>query len=417
MYYEILTPMHATKCTDIHEVQRLIATHLPAGIAIEPLYTGDTLIITKSGGAVSVVMDGDMKDITEGCADLCAEIAELDGDLVMIAKSGHGCAVVTDLVYCGESMAGMWHADRRLELEALLAGRDFDTLRLSPSTVAKSMSELDAAVDEIQLDDGSRGVVCKAMTSRYMPGESDEWAALETACTLNVMVVKRTAKAVTCAIGPVETPEDWRDTAAVGDAHYAVIGKIEGKHAVKKGDTMAVSAMALCEYKYSDGQRGLSWHAPIDAVQKAEGEALPCDALEAAGFDYIEQGEAIKQYVMKSEEERYVLFIVLEPLKGDGDVDAQKNKYNKPEVRKAFFYWTEKGRKFGLMHKQLLKDSDVTLCENYLAPVDFNEGGQSIREGTWLMGTRINSDAIWADIKSGKLTGVSIGGYATRTQA
>jgi len=409
--------MHATKCTDIHEVQRLIATHLPAGIAIEPLYTGDTLIITKSGEAVSVVVDENMVDISDGCADLRAEIAELDGDLVMIAKSGHGCAVVTDLVYCGESMAGMWHADRRLELEALLAGRDFDTLRLSPSTVAKSMSELDAAVDEIQLDDGSRGVVCKAMTSRYMPGESDEWAALETACTLNVMVVKRTAKAVTCAIGPVETPEDWRDTAAVGDAHYAVIGKIEGKHAVKKGDTMAVSAMALCEYKYSDGQRGLSWHAPIDAVQKAEGEALPCDALEAAGFDYIEQGEAIKQYVMKSEEERYVLFIVLEPLKGDGDVDAQKDKYNKPEVRKAFFYWTEKGRKFGLMHKQLLKDSDVTLCENYLAPVDFNEGGQSIREGTWLMGTRINSDAIWADIKSGKLTGVSIGGYATRTQA
>jgi hypothetical protein len=45
-----------------------------------------------------------------------------------------------------------------------------------------------------------------------------------------------------------------------------------------------------------------------------------------------------------------------------------------------------------------------------------NVGGSDVPEGTWLMGLRVNDDGLWADVKAGKLTGLSIGGFAKKEQ-
>src|SRR4051812_9306973 len=52
-----------------------------------------------------------------------------------------------------------------------------------------------------------------------------------------------------------------------------------------------------------------------------------------------------------AEEERYVLGIVLEPLKEMGTNDVQQDTYSAAEVRKACYLWMENYGKLGLQHQ------------------------------------------------------------------
>lgn len=116
--------------------------------------------------------------------------------------------------------------------------------------------------------------------------------------------------------------------------------------------------------------------------------------------------------IRKTGEERYVLGIVLEP----EVVDAQKDIYSSDEVRAACYRYMEDFQNTGLMHSQLV-NGRVRLLENYLAPVDFSIGDESVKKGTWLQALRIRDDGIWHAVKSGELTGLSIGGSAVRAPA
>jgi len=111
-------------------------------------------------------------------------------------------------------------------------------------------------------------------------------------------------------------------------------------------------------------------------------------------------------------EEQYVLGIVLEP----DVVDAQDDTYSADEVRKASERFMEMHRNMGLMHQQKVNDK-VQILENYLAPCDMQIGGQAVKKGTWLMGVRVKDASLWSAVKSGELTGFSIGGSAIRTPA
>lgn len=108
-------------------------------------------------------------------------------------------------------------------------------------------------------------------------------------------------------------------------------------------------------------------------------------------------------------DQRFVLGVVLEP----NTVDAQEDEYNADEVRKAAWGYMVSFRNVGLMHKGLVNQK-VELVESYIAPTDFTVGGSTIKAGTWLMGLHVNDDAIWEDVKKGALTGLSIGGFATK---
>jgi len=109
------------------------------------------------------------------------------------------------------------------------------------------------------------------------------------------------------------------------------------------------------------------------------------------------------------EEERTVLGVVLEP----EVVDTQKDVYSEDEIRKTAFGFMERYQQFGLMHKTITPA--VLPLESYLAPVEFKIGEQTVKKGTWLLRVRVLDDAIWKNVKSGKLTGFSIGGSAIRT--
>jgi DNA adenine methylase len=65
------------------------------------------------------------------------------------------------------------------------------------------------------------------------------------------------------------------------------------------------------------------------------------------------------------------------------------------------------------MHKGAINDK-VKLLESYLAPADFELNGQQVKQGTWMMAVKVLDDALWQAVKSGELTGFSIGGSAVR---
>jgi hypothetical protein len=67
----------------------------------------------------------------------------------------------------------------------------------------------------------------------------------------------------------------------------------------------------------------------------------------------------------------------------------------------------------GLMHKEIV-DGKVVLLECYLAPCDFDVDAQHVKKGTWMQAVRVKDAKMWAAVKTGGLTGFSIGGSANR---
>jgi DNA adenine methylase len=131
-------------------------------------------------------------------------------------------------------------------------------------------------------------------------------------------------------------------------------------------------------------------------------------ALEAVAPIPFSRVAPIIKHVLP-EDERYVLGIVLEP----ETVDAQGDVIASDEIRQAAFGWMVNYRRAGLQHKSDITHS-VKVVESYLAPCDLTIAGVVVRRGTWLMGWRIEDDQIWAGVKSGDITGFSIGGHARR---
>jgi DNA adenine methylase len=113
--------------------------------------------------------------------------------------------------------------------------------------------------------------------------------------------------------------------------------------------------------------------------------------------------------LLKTEEERFVLGVVLEP----ETVDAQKDIYSAAEVREAAHRFMEEYQNVGLMHRQLVNDK-VKILESYVAPVALDVGGGHVKQGAWLLAVRVEDDDLWRQVKDGTLTGYSIGGNAIR---
>jgi hypothetical protein len=151
----------------------------------------------------------------------------------------------------------------------------------------------------------------------------------------------------------------------------------------------------------------------ICSFEQAGGSALwkfdRIDSSEPAGGAVAKATYNVREFIIKSEEERFVLGIVLEP----EVVDAQKDIYDEKTVRDAAHSFMENFQNIGVMHQALSKD--VRILESFIAPVKFEISSRSIRKGTWLLATRVLSDDLWKAVKDGTFGGYSIGGSAIRT--
>ncbi len=138
-----------------------------------------------------------------------------------------------------------------------------------------------------------------------------------------------------------------------------------------------------------------------------------------ASIDLMRMAMGKRIPLLKTEEERFALGIVLEPNDGDGkgiplDPDTQDDIYSAEEVRAAAHKFMQEFRNTGVMHTELANDR-IKILESYIAPSELTVSGTKIRQGTWLMAVRVVDDALWSKVKRGELTGFSIGGSALRS--
>lgn len=140
----------------------------------------------------------------------------------------------------------------------------------------------------------------------------------------------------------------------------------------------------------------------------------PCKEMECPKC-----GEAMKEKALekswdipiwKSEEQRFVYGIVLQPDIEDGQGDV----VSKEEIAKTAHSFMENCQKIGLEHNIIVPQ--IKIWESYIAPQTMIIAGQEVNKGSWILGVHITEDSIWNQVKSGELTGFSIKGYANTKQ-
>lgn len=147
-------------------------------------------------------------------------------------------------------------------------------------------------------------------------------------------------------------------------------------------------------------------------------QLLPASLRDSDNVTVIEASEeevTMKQWFVPLHkqigEERVVFGIVLEP----DVVDLHGDTYDEETVKRAAHKFMEDFQNIKLQHQEFVND-EVKILESFVAPsdmeIDTPMGIVKIKKNTWLMKVRILDDAIWNQVKSGELTGFSIGALA-----
>lgn len=128
--------------------------------------------------------------------------------------------------------------------------------------------------------------------------------------------------------------------------------------------------------------------------------------------DKVEKEDVDQTYeideIEKNEEKQFILGRVLIPDRLDGENDVVR----KEEIEKAAWRFMRNSHAPGYRHDAYAKDCYIV--ESYIAPTDFELNGEIVKQGTWLMGMKIENQEIWQQIKENKLKAYSIGGWADR---
>jgi len=109
------------------------------------------------------------------------------------------------------------------------------------------------------------------------------------------------------------------------------------------------------------------------------------------------------------EERQEVTGVVLQP----GVVDGQGDVISEEVILKAaqnFLAQYNKSTQLGEQHKVFKEQFD--LLQSYVAPTDMAINGKAIKKGTWMVVVKVKNSKDWQKVKSGKITGFSIGGKA-----
>lgn len=156
-----------------------------------------------------------------------------------------------------------------------------------------------------------------------------------------------------------------------------------------------------------------------ESPETGEGEGVEARAREPYGvptkkFCVVKMD--FQEAAQDAAEKRYVLGVVLEPNDGVDaalNPDTQGDVYSAEDIAKAAHKWMSEYLNVGLMHASLAGRRIVPV-ESFIAPVDMQLGEQKIGKGTWLLGAIVEDPGLWEAVKSGQLTGWSMGGYAVR---
>jgi len=106
---------------------------------------------------------------------------------------------------------------------------------------------------------------------------------------------------------------------------------------------------------------------------------------------------------------KIVYGVVLEP----GTIDAQDDVISEEEIFKSMHDYMLNAQKINLQHTPF--DVDSAIIENFIAPVDMEIAGETVKKGSWVMGVKILDEKVWKAVEEGKFNAYSIEGRGVRT--
>lgn len=163
----------------------------------------------------------------------------------------------------------------------------------------------------------------------------------------------------------------------------------------------------------------------VAAIKEKLGEALDHHAGLLDKKNHVGKGFAVESRDDKtnlttrlipiakiSKAKQIVYGIVLSPDEFDDEDDI----ISADEIEKTAHSFLVNSRVIGGMHEQPM---DAALVESYCAPVDFEltdtpYGPQKVKQGTWIIGVRINDKDEWQKVVDGEYQGFSVGGFGLR---
>lgn len=120
--------------------------------------------------------------------------------------------------------------------------------------------------------------------------------------------------------------------------------------------------------------------------------------------------EADVKLLKRDEAQQIVYGVVYEP----DVVDAHGDFMDAGEIEKAAHVFLKEFRNIDKQHDFTSKVGEV--IESYIAPADFELGGQTVTKGTWMMAVKVVDD-VWQSIQKGEYTGFSLAGYGNVEKA
>lgn len=113
---------------------------------------------------------------------------------------------------------------------------------------------------------------------------------------------------------------------------------------------------------------------------------------------------------IKAEPTKQIVYgVVLEP----DVIDSQGDIIKADEIERAAHAFMEKSQVIGNQHSEVAK---AVVVENYISPMEFTLGEETVRKGTWIMAVKVLDEELWEGVKKGEYTGFSIGGRGVRTK-
>lgn len=190
-----------------------------------------------------------------------------------------------------------------------------------------------------------------------------------------------------------------------GKCRYAYVNEIYDDHAIVEVTLGSGYKYFSVDYVFADGDAKLT-----SKPREMRRTYVPVEEPRMFSFGKAEGEPDVE--IVKAEtrgELRYTLGVVLAP----DTVDSQGDTYTAETVRAAAWDYLQKSRVVGIQHKEDAAGRAV-LVESFIAPIDLDLGGRVVKAGTWLAGHHWPDDTLWAAVKAGKMTGLSIGGIAQR---
>ncbi|WP_312085472.1 XkdF-like putative serine protease domain-containing protein [Exiguobacterium sp.] len=108
--------------------------------------------------------------------------------------------------------------------------------------------------------------------------------------------------------------------------------------------------------------------------------------------------------ILKQDASQQIAYgVVYEPLVKDAHDDYM----TADEIEKAAHIFLKDYRQIDKQHDFTSQVGDV--IESYIAPADFELGGETVTKGTWVMAVKV-ADEVWSGIQKGEFTGFSLAG-------